>query len=128
MFPLKLMETHGFFPGVFPKCLLLMPVQLGNWVVTLPGDYRQKMGGETGHEGGLMTQKRDLAGGTVQLGFVHGPCSLLELFIKASELWFSLLPVFVLSFPQFANEILNSTAARLWMAAHSNQHPQRFYP
>lgn len=88
-----------FFPPVFfSKCLLLMPVhsntiQLGNWVVTLPVDYRQQMGGETGHEGGLMTQKRNLGGGKMQLGFVHGPCSLLGLFIKASELWFPLLPV-----------------------------------
>uniref|UniRef100_A0A8C3NYJ2 Parvin gamma n=1 Tax=Cyanoderma ruficeps TaxID=181631 RepID=A0A8C3NYJ2_9PASS len=113
MLPLKLMETHGFFfsPMVFfSKCLLSMPVhtnkiQLGNWVVTSPVNYRQQMGRETGHEGGLMTQKINLAGGTMQLRFVHGPRSLLELFIKASELWFSLLPVFVLSFPQFANEI-----------------------
>lgn len=56
----------------------------------------------------------------MQLGFVHGPCSLLELFIKVSELWFSLLPVFVLSFPQFANEILKSTGARLWQFSQTN--------
>lgn len=46
-----------FFLVFFSKCPLLMPVHLGNWVVTLPVDYRQQMGGGTGHEGELMTQK-----------------------------------------------------------------------
>lgn len=57
-----------FFLVFFSKCLLLLPVhtnriQLGKWVVTLPVGCRQQMGGETGHESGLMTQKRNLAGG-----------------------------------------------------------------
>lgn len=129
MLPLKLMEIHGFFFLVFSLCqCLFIPTEysletgwsLRLWTIGNTWEGRQGMKW-------VDDPKRNLAGDTMRHGFVHGPCSLLQLFIKASELWSSWLVLF-LSFHQFANEILKSTGTQLWMAAQSNQRPQSFSP
>lgn len=97
MLPLKLMEIHGFFFLVFSLCqCLFIPTEysletgwsLRLWTIGNTWEGRQGMKW-------VDDPKRNLAGDTMRHGFVHGPCSLLQLFIKASELWSSWLVLFL---------------------------------
>lgn len=123
MLPLKLMEIHGFFPGVFLQMSSVTACSyqqaVNGWSLCLWA-AGNRWEGRQGMKVGWWPKKESWLEAKCQLGFVNGLCSLLELFIKALELCFSLLLVFVLSFPQFANEILKSTGTGSWMAAQSN--------